>query len=175
MCLLIRIAILLIFVSSVLFTSGQQLFGEEIKNRLDIAKTAIARLEKKTKMLGPIDIEMERANSLYMKWKEEPNDSSWRALMFEITSVSERKRVGSNVTIRTVKDNNPQGGATIKYRLTDREEIKTAKSPTTTTEYFLPIGYYYIWSERKGRETSDKKSNYVIIKQMEEVTINEYE
>ena len=89
MRLLIRIPILLIFVFSVFSTSGQDLFGEEIKNRLDIAKTAIARLEKKGKTITSINMEMEKANSLYMKWKEEPNDSSWRALMFEITSVSE--------------------------------------------------------------------------------------
>jgi len=218
MYLFVKITILLIFVCSAFFTNGQELFGEEIKNRLDIAKTVMARLEEKateqkaiiekaakekatvekvsvekvtvematvemtakektieekTISVASIDLEMKKVNSLYIKWKEDPNDSSWRAFMSEITSVSKRIGAGSCVTIKTFKDNRPQEGATIKYRLTDREQIITCKSPTPTTEHFLAIGLYHIWSERKGIETSNKKSEYLITKPNWEVIIDE--
>ncbi len=55
-------------------------------------------------------------------------------------------------------------GARIRYRLITWAEPIDATEPTNSNET-LRIGYYYVWSERGGRPTSDPRRRFRIVRE----------
>lgn len=113
----------------------------------------------------------ESYQALYDAWKKRPTEELLIQLAGAITLVALRKEINS-----TVKISSSTPGATIKYQtLFERSknlEPMTAKQLTRCIET-MPIGYYYIWSERDGKATSDKESKVYISAPEEEVTVAE--
>lgn len=175
------ITILFVFLlcgSAIFVSAGQELQRELTPNRANIARAILSRLEQKVevKSKGYIkNVEMEKINTFYKQWEETHSESSWGKFTNEATKAAEKWSIASSVKIETLKNNIPQGGANIKYQLSGSNQVKTAKGLTPTTEYFLPIGIYHIWAERNGKVTSDRKSEYQILRENEKVEVNEYE
>lgn len=118
----------------------------------------------------------EKLIHLSTKWTEDPTEQSFIEVSEKITSFAALSGVWSSVTISSASNGNLASGATIKYQtLSERSggnEPTTAKAPTICNEV-IPIGYYYIWSERQGKATSEKNNKYRIIAPEENITVVE--
>ncbi|UCG59376.1 MAG: hypothetical protein JSU70_07660 [Phycisphaerales bacterium] len=90
-----------------------------------------------------------------------------------VNAAAGERRIESDVTISTY----PGDKATVKYQTYGQrlrgEPSMTAKELTTCTERMV-IGWYYIWSERHGRVTSDDEHYYAILNPEECVELREY-
>lgn len=73
----------------------------------------------------------------------------------------------SKVTFRTI----PADGAYIAYQLITSDKLEGVDNPTKT-EATIPVGIYYIWSERGGLRTSDRLLK-TIIRERLRITIPE--
>jgi hypothetical protein len=105
---------------------------------------------------------------LYTAWKENKTEDNFKALTGQLTMMAAAAGETSDVDLVTKKDNNPNPGALIKYesdldRKNKAQPIKSANCATGCTEKGMPKGWYYMWSERDQKETSDK-NRYVHIK-----------
>lgn len=66
-------------------------------------------------------------------------------------------------------------GAVIRYRLITRTDAETASRPTNETVESLPIGLYFIWTERDGRPTFETRRRYRVIEEKRTIEIPEAE
>lgn len=105
-------------------------------------------------------------------WQSTSSESDWAALTFEVTSFAARYGIYSNLTICTTTP-----GAFLKYQTEwDRAHGGSpisAGSPTNDWSEHLPIGSYYIWSERGGRVTSNRDALFEVVQANDLKTINE--
>ena len=89
-----------------------------------------------------------------------------------IHATAKKHSVDSIVMVKT----DPKRGATIRYQTYGSryrgEEPMTAKGLSPCKER-MPIGWYYFWSERKGKPTSNRSYRLRILDPEEEVEIEE--
>jgi len=132
-------------------------------NRLSFVDTAYRRISA---------VASEEEIKLLMRyidaWKTDSSDSNWEKCINEIYSMASQKSINSTVKISTV----PNQGATIKYRLIGDSSEKEANRPSNCDQT-MGIGYYYFWSERNGKRTSQIKGPVSIVKEIEEVVLTE--
>jgi len=105
---------------------------------------------------------------LYKAWKENNSEENFKAVTGQLTVMAAAMHETSDVDLVTKKNNEPNPGALIKYegeldRKNKVEPIKSANCSTGCTETGMPKGWFYMWSERERKETSDK-NRYVHIK-----------
>lgn len=105
---------------------------------------------------------------LYAVWQENRTEDNFKTLTGQLTMMASAAGETSDVDLVTKKNNNPNPGALIKYeseldRKNNVQPIKSANCATGCTEKDMPKGWYYMWSERDQKETSDK-NRYVHIK-----------
>jgi hypothetical protein len=102
---------------------------------------------------------------------DDAKEKRFTALTEDVTRVAKQNRVTSNVDFQT-----PNTGARVRYQTLgqrDRKEPATlAKCPTACTES-LPIGIYYVWSERNGRDTSNRDELFRLVQKAEKVVLDE--
>ena len=101
-----------------------------------------------------------------------PTEENWIDVSDEIALLAFEYGVESEVVIMTI----PNDGATIKYQTEGQRERNlsplTAKQLTPCTE-IMPIGIYYVWSERNEKPTCDLDNQYLITEVRQEVQIHE--
>lgn len=89
-----------------------------------------------------------------------------------IYAAAKKRRIESMVTIITF----PETGAIIRYQTYGQrcrgQEPMTANGLSACDER-LAIGWYYIWSERSGKPTSNQNHRRVILRRRETVVISE--
>jgi hypothetical protein len=119
----------------------------------------------------PPDVVIELYQSLDVDWRKNKSEDLFEQLAGAIYLVGVRLDVTSNVTITSTT---PQAIVRYETVFERRRGLSplTAKHPTKCTET-MPIGYYYIWSERDGKPTSDANSKFYIKDKEEEVQLVE--
>jgi len=105
-------------------------------------------------------------------WQKNPDAKLFHDTARTITLEATLLNVTSAVTVSTLKNNVSNDGATIKYKLWESDNAFAANGPTTT-KLELTIGYYNIWAERNGTATSKTDDVFRILKEKEEVKLNE--
>lgn len=106
-------------------------------------------------------------------WERTPTDSNWTIVSDAVTFEATKYKITSSLTIVSL----PKSGATIKYQTGGKryrnENPLTAAQTTTCTET-VPIGLYYIWTERDGKSTSDRNNFYHVISPQQRIEITEH-
>lgn len=130
--------------------------------------SAIDRLRGKVPEESLAQVKSETA-----QWESAPTETHWIQASEAVTFTATKYSINSIITIMS----KPRNGATIKYQTVGNRERKatptTANQETTCVET-LPIGFYYIWTERHGKQTSDINSVYQIVHPEEKIEITEY-
>jgi hypothetical protein len=127
----------------------------------------IARKERDAWVAGSQQQKAE-LTKLYKAWKENDSEDNFKAVTGQLTVMAAAVHETSDVDLVTKKNNEPNPGAVIKYegeldRKNKVEPIRSANCATGCTETGMPKGWFYMWSERDRKETSDK-NRYVHIK-----------
>ncbi len=117
--------------------------------------------------------EMEKAGlvalrgPLYSTGSEAPS----RELLEAVTKVARRYDVTSVVSLKTKAPGARVFFQTLGQR--ERSEQATAASQLTNCIQRIPIGYYYIWSERRNRATSNRNQFFRVVDRLEVVELEE--
>lgn len=119
------------------------------------SKAQLARIEKQQKVIEH-----------YLQSFRAGEDS--KKLLQQVLWIAAEEDIKSNVHLKVNGGPQPK----VKYQLELSSDIQTAKCEPECDES-MPIGVYYIWSERNGKTTSPK-DKYTIVNESEAVTINEY-
>src|SRR5262245_24978714 len=119
--------------------------------------------------------DLERTRKALTQFAKTPNDETFLDLAKGLHKLAQDTETNSKVKITTMKDGKDNPGATVRYELDwDRRMKKadpqTGKDPTQCTEE-MTIGWYYIWVERNKEPTSDRNSQFYIVKKEEKVTL----
>lgn len=105
-------------------------------------------------------------------WLREPSELMWTAFAGEVTKLARSTGVESRVTWKTA----PHSGAVVYYQTQDdrRRNLRpmSISNPTETIQS-VPIGYYYVWSQRGPIPTSSRERLFRIVGQTEVVTVGE--
>ncbi len=90
--------------------------------------------------------------------------------------IARQYQINSKVHVKSINSHQKATyGALVKYRLvSDTDEPWTMNSVTECTE-LMTIGYYYIWTERNGKPTSDTMRPFKIVQPNEEIELVENE
>jgi hypothetical protein len=140
---------------------------DEINERAVFLNSAINRLQGQAPAYS-----VKQVKSKTVQWANNPTERNWVNASDAVTFTAINYKVDSDVTIKTF----PKDGATIRYQTVGQrgrsEQPQTAKGLTICVET-MPIGRYHIWSERNGKPTSNMTHTYEILKNKEEVSINE--
>lgn len=92
-------------------------------------------------------------------WKRAASNADREAALERVAEAMAETGLTSDVRFQTMKD-----GARVKYRLISRSAPEEALESTNRSRVpNLPIGYYYIWTERNGTPTSDTKRRLAIV------------
>jgi hypothetical protein len=105
-------------------------------------------------------------------WEAIPTDGNWTETSEAVTFTATKYSITSKLKV----ESQPRSGATIKYQTVgqkDRNELPTTAKQLTTCVENIPIGRYYIWTERDGKYTSDISHVYEIVQPEEKVEIIE--
>jgi hypothetical protein len=121
---------------------------------IEFVESSIKQLQKKTNT-GGVPLSLKK----YYKWftkdmKDCHNQEYYNDFMQTITDESIEKGIYHQVEIVT-----PTPGAQVKYQ-TVLERVKKitpkeTNNPTNNCINQWPLGYYYVWAERKGKPTTD--------------------
>jgi len=109
---------------------------------------------------------------LVTDWRESKKEADFEKIAEQVHMVATENGIMSKVTVETSRGTN----ALVRYQTVDErkrgEAPWTCASPTKATEE-MPLGCYYIWSIRNGRETSSTYSKYRIAAPEEKITLLE--
>lgn len=138
-----------------------------LTKRLDFVKTSQTRLGGKGVVFANQDLADWNAgkNTMYVL-----EDRRWAAATKAVYKAADDADEKSHVTFQT-----KTGAATVRYQtLSDADENKTPKTAqqlTNCKEDMTPAAYY-VWTERKGKPTSQKRE-YDIIRENETIFLEE--
>ena len=91
---------------------------------------------------------------------------TYEALGIHASAQDASGQLMSEVTFKTEKP-----GAFVRYQLATEDEVKIASNPTNTAE-IVPVGTYFVWTER-NQKSSSLKYHYDIYEKTREITIPE--
>lgn len=142
--------------------SIQEQQARETVERLEQERRAA--VEKKNRL----EKQRDEVKELYRAWEKDQSEKNFKTLTGFLTEVAAEQNETSDVDLATVdQQKNETKGALIYYEteLSRRhhDPVRTSNCTTGCTEKSLPKGWYYMWSVRTNRETSDK-NRYVHIK-----------
>jgi hypothetical protein len=100
------------------------------------------------------------------------------SLAERITSAANQNSIESQVTFKSIKATSQKAtrGAIVKFqtiRQRERSEQAMSLNEPIETVQAIPIGYYYIWTERVNRPTSDQNRRFIITEESQAVTLVE--
>lgn len=107
-------------------------------------------------------------------WERTPTERNLTITSEAVTFAAAKYRINSTLTIVS----RPSSGATVKYQTLgkrDRHESPLTAGQTTKCTETVPIGLYYIWTERGGKQTSDPNNVYQVIDAQQVVEITEHD
>lgn len=102
----------------------------------------------------------------------------FQSLADRMTLAANLNSIQSQVTFKSIKaaSQRETRGAIVKFQtIRQRERAEQAMSlnePIETVQA-IPIGYYYIWTERVNRPTSDQSRRFIITEESQAVTLVE--
>jgi hypothetical protein len=106
------------------------------------------------------------------EWRASGSQSDFITLTDAISAAALKNDVKSDVTINASRGT----GASVKYQTLGQrqrnEPPTTAKSLTEVVESMV-LGMYHIWTERGGKETSDRNAQFDIAAAKESVLVEE--
>jgi hypothetical protein len=153
--------------------AGASIEGQAVTAQSDQRKAFINASQSRLSDKGS-SYQLAEVQSKAKLWQKTKSENDWVVLTEAVYDVARKLDTKSSVTI-----NSSAGpGATVKYQtLGERkrnETPTTAKTPTEAHEAMY-IGTYHIWSERRGKPTSDKNAQYQIANEKEKVVLAENE
>jgi O6-methylguanine-DNA--protein-cysteine methyltransferase len=136
-----------------------------------IVTTGIENTSLRLKKAGASDGELQSLSVANEKAKQTGSLNDLAAAADRETQLAEKYGARVKVILKTI-----QSGATVKYQTLGerirKEPAHTVGDPTNTNAT-LPLGFYYIWAERKQKPTSDIESFYTVQENPTPVTLNE--
>ena len=136
-----------------------------------IVTTGIETTSPRFKKAGASDRELQSLNAANDKAKQTGSPNDVAAAADQQTQLAIKYGIRVKVLLKTI-----QAGATVKYQTLGerirKEPAHTVGDPTNTNAT-LPLGYYYIWAERKQKPTSDIESFYTVQENPTPITLNE--
>jgi hypothetical protein len=158
----------LIVILAVLFACSAA--GQGITRTVTKDKFVMSSYSRLSEKASPQTIEPIKEKTV--QWVNTKSEKDWVALTESIHYTAAISRSCSSVTVTTPK----APGATVKYQTIgerDRRQPPITANGLTSLHQELPIGIYFIWSERSGKTTSDKEARFVIVKKSETVVLPE--
>lgn len=148
-------------------SSANALTVQEQKSKEEIDQLQRERRAAEEKRVL-LQTQRETVDRLYRDWKASNSEESFKALTGFLTMLAAEQNEISNVDLATVdQQKNETKGALIYYETElarkHQEKPKSSSCATGCTEKDLPKGWYYMWSVRDNKATSDK-DRYVHIK-----------
>lgn len=134
-------------------------FGRDAVDRLKESGADVSQLESDVKRLEAKNLNEAERRELFIKITDETH------------VVAKRAGVESRVTFITTK-----AGARVSYQTIGerrRGEEPFSSNGTTTCEEHLPIGYYYVWTHRNGKDTSDRNELFKLLRQQQRLQLTE--
>ena len=109
----------------------------------------------------------------FTAWLSSGSEEAMTVVAETVNQIARKTGVTSRVELAT----RPKDGAVVKYQTVGQRQRGegapvTAKRLTTCVESMF-IGNYHIWSERRGKATSDTESVYAIVEKEERVELLE--
>jgi hypothetical protein len=139
----------------------------ETRRRQNFLTLATLRLIER----GASDEELKSIVNVAMSKGALQNDERWKAAVDQVEKLVKEKAAMSLVKLQTTKD-----GATVKYQTIgerDRGAPPTTIGPKTNCTKVLPVGVYYMWTERGGKTTSSRDERFRIVGPEEPVHFDE--
>jgi len=142
---------------------------EKLENENNLSK----KLEQEYKQRRIEVMNEKRELEKYMTaWQEDRSEGRLTLMAGAITKIARKYNITANVRWKTT----PKPGALIYYQsIYQRDkgaEPSSLNNPSETTEE-IGIGYYYIWSVRNSKPTSDRNRRIWITEKTPQVTIVE--
>ncbi len=107
-------------------------------------------------------------------WERTPTEKKLTIISEAVTFTAAKYRINSALTVVS----RPSNGATVKYQTMgkrDRHETPITAGQATKCTETVPIGLYYIWTERGGKKTSDPNNIYQVIEAQQIIEITEHD
>lgn len=111
--------------------------------------------------------ELSQMNDSYELFRGNPTKENYQNYVQMVSDYAKKHDSWCDLTVQTI----PRDGATIKYKLLEEKQTFTMGASQASKR--LKIGYYSIWSERKGKVTSNKNDICECIQEVESYTIEE--
>ena len=105
-------------------------------------------------------------------WEQNPSERALIAYSDAVFAAAMRQDIKSAVVISSSRGKN----ATVKYQTIgqrSRNEPATTANGLTDLVENLTMGVYHIWSERRGRPTSDRDAQFMIDQYEEHIVLDE--
>ncbi|HJR06843.1 MAG TPA: hypothetical protein VJ842_06270 [Pyrinomonadaceae bacterium] len=154
---------------------------EEAKNELALRQEEFSRGENELRALIARNSEIKGGlNALRDNWLSHQTAENFNTLLGAVTATANSMAVTSNVDIISQDKAGRTAGARVRFEGDDeRRQGKTPRFSCVTvidkpcTETNVGVGYYYFWTERDNKATSDKNFGKFILDPVVAITLVE--
>jgi phosphate transport system substrate-binding protein len=113
----------------------------------ELPGAAMTRIEQLVRMLG---------------------DQPTREQLVALANMLGRTKLKSTVVFAT-----DEVGATVRYRFLSQAAATPVREPASRVEADVPIGLYYVWTERDGKPTSPTDAWFPVVREQERIKVYE--
>lgn len=155
------------------------LTARETRERIfaDAVRSRVSQKESDLKTLNARDASIEaELRTFDSAWRSQATDGEFRKLLGAITVASKELALTSTANITSQNSSGPTTGIRVRFQGDDERRNGTVPRYSGLTgceEKNLDLGYYYFWTERNGRATSDPNYMRPIVDPVEKVQLLE--
>lgn len=147
------------------------------RNEADAARNGVVQKELELTTVRGRDAEIEtKLRRLDTEWRSKANLSEPVELIAAITSSGRALALTSTANITSQDSHGPTTGIRVRFQGVDERLNGTTprfSGLTGCTEKNLAIGYYYFWTEREGKATSDPNFSKLLLDEVETIELLE--